>query len=259
MSYQERMNTAKAAALLASSECFVGNRENAETFIEQVIEAATARVFLDLDAEGKRRHRAEAVAVLGDDLCGECVELLTPEAETAPTGIGIGDPNIPGSVELAERDLFLSWHNRIAEVGEGLAEDGPRFALICELHASMGDRHPLGIAENIGQAIGALHAGDDDEARATLDDLAAAELGAAKIEKGGACLEALRVLVDPELDDDQARGLIADWTMAELVAVLTWAEVAFKCATISAGAGADAARMIPAIPEVVAAFKRATS
>jgi len=249
MRYRERMNAAIAAASSALAHGF-SNGEPAQAealaFVEHVIEAAAGRVFFELEAARKATRRGEAVAELERHLCGECLELLTPEPER-PT---IGDPDIPGSTELAERATF-----ELELAGE---EVTPRMALIFELHANAADRHPLGIAQDIRHALDALHVREDADAVAIFEELAAAEEVAAKQEKGAACLEALRVLVDPELEDSRALDLIADWTLEELAQVLEWAEVAFKAATIEAVAGPDAARFLPPIPEVVAQYKRRT-
>jgi len=262
MRYRERMNAAIAAASSALAHGF-SNGEPAQAealaFVEHVIEAAAGRVFFELEAARKATRRGEAVAELERHLCGECLELLTPEPER-PT---IGDPDIPGSTELAERATFLGWAGRVEELGgqelELAGEEvTPRMALIFELHANAADRHPLGIAQDIRHAIDALHVREDADAVAIFEELAAAEEVAAKQEKGAACLEALRVLVDPELEDSRALDLIADWTLEELAQVLEWAEVAFKAATIEAVAGPDAARFLPPIPEVVAQYKRRT-
>jgi len=261
--YQERMNAAIAAASSALAHGF-SNGEPAQAealaFVEHVIEAAAGRVFFELEAARKAAARGEAVALLERHLCGECLELLTPEPERPTIG---GDPDIPGSTELAERATFLGWAGRVEELGGqelelAGVEVTPRMAMIFELHANAADRHPLGIGQDIRHAIDALHVREDADAVAIFEELAAAEEVAAKREKGAACLEALRVLVDPDLDDATALDAIADWTLEELAQVLEWSEAEFQAQAIAAVAGPDAARMIAPTPEVVAQFKRRT-
>jgi hypothetical protein len=251
------MNAAIAAAVHASSPWFPGSQDDITKFVEHILEAAAGRVFYELEAARAAAARGDAVALLERHLCGECVELLTPEPER-PT---IGDPDIPGSAELEERTTFLGWSGRVEELGDQEQdlcgeEVTPRMALIFELHTNAADRHPLGIAQDIAHAIDAIHVHEDADAIAILDDLAAAEEVAAKREKGAACLAALRVLVDPDLEDSRALDLIADWTLEELAQVLEWAEVEFKAQALAAVSGPDVARTIAPTPEVVAQLKR---
>ena len=252
--FQEQMNAAAtgAAKKLADLVAYSGEdcEDIATAIVEQVMEAAVRRVYLELEREGARRKRAEAYQVLCGDLCGDCQELLAPEERKQVAE----EDGRPGAIELAERALFLGWHQKVLElplerdkVG-GLAEDSPRMHLIEDIHADMGNRFPLGIAESLAQVISALHAGDDQDALMVLADLAAAEEAAARLEKTEACLGALRTLVDPEVSEDLAREQMAGWTLEELDQVLEWAEVAFGSAVAEAA--------IPAKPAVVAAFER---
>ncbi|KKN47408.1 hypothetical protein LCGC14_0663210 [marine sediment metagenome] len=225
----------------------------ATSIVEQTIEAATASVFLRLETEGAKRQRLDAVDVLRPHLCGECVELLDPEPE-APTGAIREGDETPGSTELAERSLFLGWAGRVAELDLGDrclmgADDAPtpRGSLVWELHASVAERHPLGIAESLYNVIGALHTGDDKDAVATLEDLAYAELGAARSEKIASIVIALRSLIDPDVDKDRAAEIVDDWTLEELVQVEEW--VTARLAAMGNGP-------VPTKPAVVAAFER---
>lgn len=257
--YQDLLNAATASAADHLAELVAdfdrASPDLATRIVEQVIEAATARVFLRLETEGARRRRLEAVDVLRPNLCGACVELLDPEPE-AEAVLGVGDEDVAGSCELAERMLFLGWAGRVERLthdGEGqtYSEDDDRFQLIVEIHASVAARHPLGIAESLYRAIGALHVGDDRDAQLALEDLALAEFGAAMREKAEGVLGALRVLVDPELDEERAREELKTWTLEELVLVEAWAEQAYKAATSEA--------TIPIKPAVVAALERELS
>jgi len=236
---QDLLNKATAAALLASSECFVGNAENATAFIEHVIEAATARVFLDLHRERARRERAAALEVLAPDLCGECVELNGHALDLAdgwtPAAV---DGERPGDAELAERAMFLDWSGRCQELhGEGGDPGDPRGqrgGLVAELHASIGERHPLGLARHLSLALGELADGDDKAAARLLEDLADDELKAARNEKAAACGGATIAPVDAEADPEKIEAEVTGWTLGELDAFLAWADDAADC--VAAGA-----------------------
>lgn len=259
--YQDLLNSASTAAetelnKIVSGAIKVLYPDIATKIVEHIIEAATARTFLRLENEGAKRQRIEAVDVLRPNLCGACVELLDPKSGPVIATIGQKDYNVPGSTELAERALFLGWASRVVELGHGSIhqtlwptrqdEDDPRFVLIAELHASVAARYPLGIAESLYQAIGALHAGDDRDAELTLKDLAQAEMASAMNEKAAGVLGALKVLVDPELDEERVLKEIKTWTLEDLVQVEGWAEAAFKVRTTEAGS--------PPVPDVVRAL-----
>jgi hypothetical protein len=64
-----------------------------------------------------------------------------------------------------------------------------------------------------------------------------AQMLAAMGEKAEWVLGALRVLVDPELDEDRAREELKLWTLEELVQVEAWAGQAYKAATAEAERG----------------------
>lgn len=251
--YTERAAQAAAGAIRKLADLVAYSGEDCEdiatAIVEQVIEAAAGRVFHDIKQEGARRRRLEAMAELEQDLCPACVDRLGfPPPVADQDLVGKGDPNVPGSVELAERELFLGWRRRAAELEPTGEEGSPREALIFELHASRSQRHPLGIAEDLSHAIEALHTGDDQEAVDILDNLAEAELQSALSEKRAAFLGAVKVVVDPDADELEAAALVAEWTVPDLDRALLWADAEFSAATSGA--------VVPPKPECVAALER---
>jgi len=261
--FQHDLNVASARAAdeLAGLHAGEPDHDTATCIVENIIEAAAARVFLDLEREGRRRSRLEAVAVLRPiGLCGECSDLLAPPEEEAPAEEEHDQEEAdaeaaglrPGAEEARERALFLGWAGQVRELPgpelEASGQETSRMTLIRNIHTSVGRRHPLGIAESLSSTIAALHIAEDQEAIGLLEDLAAAELEAEAREKGEAALGALLTLVDPELEQEEARGIIADWTLAELGQVLGWAELRYSAAVSDA--------VTPPTPEVVAALAR---
>ncbi len=223
--------------------------------VENIIEAAAARVILDLDREGRRRARFDAVAELEPHLCGACVDLLGPRPEDFLEEAAEPSEE-PGEVELEERALFLKWSGEVSRLepgGDPGDPENPRGALVLELHASVASRSPIGIAESLYVAINSLHIGEDKEAVLVLEDLAAAELEAAKLEKGEAALGAILTLVEPDLDKEEVREIIADWTLAELEQVRQWADAGFE-AQAQAAVGVMPA-LVPT-PAVIVALAR---
>lgn len=217
--------------------------------VEHIIVAATAHTLIYIEGVQRKQERLQAVGVLRPHLCGDCLELLDPEPEPA-VRVGEGDEDVPGSVELAEYELFCGWARRAADLvppGKAVREGSLRFDLIAELHASVAERHPLGIAESLYSAIGALHCGDDRDAVVTLGDLAAAELWAAKSEKAAGIITALRVLVG-QLNEDQIPDAVSTWTLEELEEVEAWAAI-----VLNAG---PTETVVIIKPEVVVALER---
>lgn len=251
------MNAAKATAVdkLADLVAYSGEdcRDIATVIVEATIEAATRRVFLELENEGRRRSRLDALEVLEQDLCETCVETLSPTPAPPPEGDGT-----PGSTELEERALFLGWAGRVEnlEPDDSTDDEGPRLELVFEIHANLAQRHPLGIAQDLAQAIAALHICDDRDASMVLLELAEAEEAAARAEKTDACLRLLAQVLDPEVAPERisipnkvALAEMADWTLEELDHTWEWARLA-QHAALTPGASP------PPMPAVVDAIRR---
>lgn len=79
-----------------------------------------------------------------------------------------------GMCGACEATLFGRW---AAVVDDGLPDtlEGPRLRLIEELHGSVADRFPLGIAERLYEVIGLLHGQEDELAGDALRAMASDE------------------------------------------------------------------------------------
>lgn len=189
MSIEKRMNAAKANAIDGLAEIIDGEAgysgdngiDYATRIVEAIMEAAAGRVFSELSTESRRRSLADLEA----DLCGSCLDLLAPVIGCPGEGPAIADLE-----DLEDQALFQAWSIRVADLEGTEPEDGPRMSLVEELHADRSDRHPIGIAQELGRVIDALVAQDDEDAGAILDELAAALVEAVELVEAMARAEA---------------------------------------------------------------------
>lgn len=105
----------------------------------------------------------------------EAIEALTAAANKIQSEIG--GPLCGAVDDLA---LFRRWKAKVEALSEeevaAANKGGPGLDLIHEIHHSIGERYPLGIAEQLSDVIGALHCGEKPGAIGELDELIDCEL-----------------------------------------------------------------------------------
>lgn len=97
----------------------------------------------------------------------------------------MGDSNEASKEVVSEREgclcpvcdllRFHSYAQRITpDLPLSIDDDSPRMALIHDVHSTIGDRHPLGIAERLYEVIGGLRVSEraeDEQAKELLEEM----------------------------------------------------------------------------------------
>lgn len=145
-----------------------------------------------LDRHNERGGHVEARVFVDGALAGHLV-LRASEGERLDAIFRRSSRPAADFTSEGDEKIFRGWLERVkAGLGplEVTADDeSPRMALIQEIHADVGDRFPLGIAEQLNNVITCLHVDLDEEAIGGLEDLINTEVRARELNGTPSSLE----------------------------------------------------------------------